>query len=137
MSAKLGFIGIAVLSGVIVPAFAQDGRNPRGVNPTHYQCYTVETSNEPATLKVLRDQFGVSEQVKLGKAVMLCAPTGKNGVAPKDTITHYLCYEDLGVKPVNRKAVVINQLTKPAGLPLAIRAARMLCVPSLKRLQLQ
>lgn len=134
MVAKLGFIGIAILFSLGAPAFAQDGRNPRGVNPTHYQCYTVAASNESATLKILRDQFGVSEQVKLGTAVMLCAPAGKNGVATKDTVTHYLCYEDERMKPVNKKAVVINQFTKPEGLPLTIGTPRMLCVPSLKRL---
>ena len=79
---------------------AQDGKNPPRVNPTHYQCYTVEAPATPETLRALRDQFGISEGVKLSKPVMLCAPTGKNGTAPKDRITHYLCYQDEGVKPV-------------------------------------
>ena len=137
MILKINLIGIAILFGLVAPAIAQNGKNPNRVNPTHYQCYTVAASNEPATIKALRDQFGVSEPVKLDKAVMLCAPTAKNGVAAKDRVTHYLCYEDEGVKPVNRKAVVVNQFTKPAGIPLTIEAPKMLCVPSLKRLHPQ
>ncbi len=116
-------------------AQAQDGRNPRGVNPTHYQCYTVDAPSSPVTLKTLRDQFGASEGINLTRPVMLCAPTAKNGIAPKDRVTHYLCYEDKGVKPANRKARIINQLTKETGIELAVAAPQMLCVPSLKKLQ--
>jgi hypothetical protein len=82
----------------------------------------------------LRDQFGISEGVKLSKPVMLCAPTGKNGTAPRDRITHYLCYQDEGVKPVHKKARITNQLTKDTGIDLSVEAPTMLCVPSLKKL---
>ncbi len=105
------------------------------VNPTHYQCYSVEAPTSETTLKLLRDQFGVSEQVKLGRAVMLCAPTIKNNLLPWDRITHYLCYEDRNAEPANRKARVIDQLTKETGIELAVQAPTVLCVPSLKRLQ--
>jgi hypothetical protein len=42
--------------------------------------------------------------------------------------------EDKDAKPANRRAQVINQLTKETGIELAVRTPTMLCVPSLKRL---
>jgi hypothetical protein len=134
MLAKTAPLAIAVVFGLILPAYAQSGKNPPGVNPTHYQCYAVEAANEALTLKTLHDQFGVSDGVKIGKLVFLCAPTAKNGVAPKDRVTHYLCYEDEGVKPANRRAQVINQFTKATGIELLVQAPKMLCVPSRKKL---
>ena len=121
-------------SGLALPAHAQNGRNPPNVNPTHYQCYSVEAPTSETTLKLIRDQFGISEGVKLGRAVMLCAPAIKNNLPPRDRTTHYLCYEDKDAKPANRKVRIINQLTKETGIELAVQASTMLCVPSLKRL---
>jgi hypothetical protein len=120
--------------GLALPAQAQNGKNPPNVNPTHYQCYSVEAPTSEITLKLIRDQFGVSEAVRLGPVVMLCAPATKNNLPPRDRITHYLCYEDKDAKPANRRAQVINQLTKETGIDLAVQAPTMLCVPSLKRL---
>jgi hypothetical protein len=127
-------IAAVAVFGLGSPVHAQDGKNPPRVNPTHYPCYTVEAPATPETLRALRDQFGISEGVKLSKPVMLCAPTGKNGTAPRDRITHYLCYQDEGVKPVHKKARIINQLTKDTGIDLSVEAPTMLCVPSLKKL---
>jgi hypothetical protein len=136
MTSKITPFGIAVVivCGLGSPAHAQSGRNPPGVNPTHYQCYMVDAATDAITLKLLRDQFGVSEAVKLTRPMMLCAPTAKNGTTPKDRVTHYLCYEDEGVKPADRKARIINQLTKETGIELGIGKPTMLCVPSLKKL---
>ena len=134
MLAKTVPLAIAVVFDLGLPAYAQSGKNPPGVNPTHYQCYTVEAANEALTLKTLHDQFGVSDGVKIGKLVFLCAPTAKNGAAPRDRVTHYLCYEDEGVKPADKKAQVINQFTKATGIELLVEAPKMLCVPSLKKL---
>lgn len=134
MLTKMVPIGIAVVFGLSSPLYAQIGTNPPRVNPTHYQCYTVEAPSEAMTVKTLRDQFGVSEGVKIGKLVFLCAPTAKNGVLPKDRVTHYLCYEDEGVKPAQRKARVINQFTKQTGIDLSVETPKLLCVPSLKKL---
>jgi hypothetical protein len=128
-------MGFVVAISLALPAHAQDGRNPPGVNPTHYQCYSVEAPASEITLKALRDQFGASEAVKLGRPVMLCAPTQKNNLAPRDRTTHYLCYEEAGAKPADRKVRIINQLTKQTGIALAVQAPRLLCVPSLKRLE--
>ena len=43
---------IAGAFGLAAPAHAQ-GANPRGVNPTHYQCYKIDAPAKPVTLKVL------------------------------------------------------------------------------------
>ena len=120
--------------GFSLPAHAQNGRNPPNVNPTHYQCYSVEAPTSEITLRQIRDQFGVSEGVKLDRVMMLCAPAIKNNLPPRDRTTHYLCYEDREAKPANRRARAVNQLTKETGIELAVQAATMLCVPSLKRL---
>ena len=127
-------ITVAIVFGLGLPAHAQNGRNPPNVNPTHYQCYTVEAPTSTIELRALRDQFGLSEGVKLEKIMFLCAPTAKNLVRPRDPITHYLCYEDFNVKPANRKARIVNQLTKVTGIDLVVEKPVMLCVPSLKRL---
>ena len=60
--------------------------------------YAVEAANEALTLKTLHDQFGVSEGVKIGNLLFLCAPTAKNGVAPRDRVTQ----EGPGYQPVHQ-----------------------------------
>ena len=117
-----------------LPANAQNGKNPPKVNPTHYQCYSVEAPTSEITLKLIRDQFGISTDVKLGRAVMLCAPAIKNNSPPRDPLTHYLCYEDKDATPANRKATVINQLTRATGIEVSVQGPTMICVPSLKHL---
>jgi hypothetical protein len=129
----LPLAGVVVL-GLAPSVHAQNGKNPPGVSPNHYQCYTVEGQASPADLKTLRDQFGLAEGVKIVKPLYLCAPTAKNGANPRDRTTHYLCYEDEGVKPVGKKARIINQLTKETGIELAVEKPVMLCVPSLKKM---
>ena len=134
MITKFTFVGICAAICVTFPAVAQSGRNPPGVNPTHYQCYEISADTAPVSVKSLRDQFGVSGDVKIGRALFLCAPTAKNGAAPRDRVTHYLCYEDEGVKPAGRKAQVVNQFTKENGVVVGVEAPKMLCVPSRKKL---
>jgi len=127
-------ITLAILTaasfGLGAPAYAQ-GANPRGVNPTHYQCYKVEAATNKITLKSLKDQFGTAAPVTVGTPLFLCAPTDKNGVAAKDRTTHYLCYQDEGVKPPNKKAQITNQF---GNIPVSILTPAMLCVPSLKKI---
>ena len=120
----------AILLCLATPAHAQ-GQNPPGVNPTHYQCYKVEGPSKPLTLKLIRDQFGGAEGVKVGRPLYLCAPAVKNTLGPRDKTTHYLCYEDEGVKTPNRKVRITNQL---GTMELAVETPAMLCVPSLKKL---
>jgi hypothetical protein len=125
----MSLLASATALGIGASALAQ-GKDPPGVNPTHYQCYKVEAPTKPITLKTLRDQFGVAENITIHTPLYLCAPTDKNGVAAKDKTTHYLCYQEEG-KAVNRKAAITNQF---GTINLAILTPAMLCAPSLKKL---
>jgi hypothetical protein len=136
----MAFVASAIALGSGAPALAQapaqtpaeaQGKDPPGVNPTHYQCYQVKAPTKLLTLKSLRDQFGVAEKISVTTPMHLCVPTAKNGVEPKDPRTHYLCYQDKGVKPPNRKARITNQF---GDVDIAVLTPTMLCVPSLKKL---
>jgi len=124
-------LGMAVATAFGVPAAAQSpGKDPQGVNPSHYQCYKIPDAQQFKEQAVkLRDQFQVSE-AKVVKPVLLCAPVSKNGQAVRDPRTHLLCYEEEGGKAVDKKAVMANQF---GNLEVAIGAPALLCVPSLKR----
>ena len=126
------FVLFAAATLAVGMSAAQAQRNPPGVNPTHYQCYSV-VEKEPLfkELKVeLQDQFGKSGAAVL-KPVMLCAPTIKNKLVPSDRRTHYLCYTDEGPKPPGRTAQIVNQFGKEV---VQVEKPTMLCVPSLKTL---
>ena len=116
--------------GVATPVHAQ-GKNPPGVNPTHYQCYRVSETEpfKPRDVK-LRDQFGTSVANVL-KTSILCAPVDKNSLPAKDKQTHYVCYEEEG-KTVGRKVSVTNQFGKQI---LTVGGPTLLCLPSAKKLQ--
>ena len=123
------FACAAAALGLGTPVHAQ-GQNPPEVNPAHYQCYRVEAPTRLVRVK-LRDQFGASAPVTVATPMFLCAPTDKNGMGIKDEVTHLLCYQDRGVKTPNKRAVIRNQFGE---FRVAIGAAAMLCVPSLKKL---
>jgi hypothetical protein len=84
---KIGFIAAltaAFALAAAAPAFGQ-GKNPPGVDPTHYQCYGVALAKAMKPITVtLKDQFG-SAKVQVIQPVYLCSPTAKNEQAPKDT----------------------------------------------------
>ncbi len=134
-SCTVSIIGCAIAFGICASAHAQapapePGKDPEGVSPNHYQCYRIRATTKPVTVS-LRDQFGVAEKVLVGNPLYLCAPTMKNNKEPRDQRTHYLCYEDKGIKPPNRNARIINQF---GDIKLTIVAPAFLCVPSLKEL---
>jgi hypothetical protein len=132
MKAFLRSFGCAafLIVGHYTPASAQ-GQNPPGIGPTHYQCYKVEGPTRAVTLRTLKDQFGGAEGVAVGAPMFLCAPTAKNGAAPRDARTHYLCYQDKGVRTPNKGALIVNQFGQ---MRVRVLTPAMLCVPSLKRL---
>src|SRR5712692_10249122 len=122
-------VATVIVCGVAAPAGAQGGKNPPGVNPTHYECYRLVEAQTQAEKVKLKDQFGVSEAALL-RPIFLCAPTDKNNLPAKDKTTHYLCYEQEGGKSVDKRAQITNQFGSNVisiGLPF------MLCVPSLKK----
>lgn len=130
---KIAIIGILAAAGLAAatPAQAQNGKNPPGVNPNHYQCYRITESVGFKELGVkLTDQFQTSE-AKVLKPAYLCAPVTKNNLAMRDKVTHYLCYEEEGGKPPNKKAIITNQFGK---IEVVVSTPQLLCVPSLKQL---
>jgi hypothetical protein len=99
-------LGIAVTSA----AQAQGGKNPPGVNPTHFLCYRVSQSaplKPPASVK-LADQFG-GLGTKIGNALFLCTPVSKNGEELKDKTTHLTCYS-VAAKNAGKTVKVTHQL---------------------------
>jgi hypothetical protein len=92
----------------------------------------VKAPSKSITLKSLKDQFGITGPVIVATPLYLCAPTEKQGQPPKDSVTHYLCYQDK-VKPANRGVIVINQFTAPNGIPVKVGGPTFLCVPSIKK----
>jgi hypothetical protein len=130
---KLTFVaafGAAVALAAAAPAHSQ-GKNPAGVDPTHYQCYQVTPSKSMPAVKVdLKDQFG-GASVQVGKPIFLCAPVTKNGEPPKDADTHFVCYQDTGLKAPNRRVQVTNQLDDQV---MTVTAPSFLCVPTVKKL---
>lgn len=118
----LGF-GIA-----ITPAAQAQGKDPPGVNPTHFVCYRVSpaTKLKPAEVK-LKDQFGGFGS-KIGNPLFLCAPVSKNGEEVKDTKTHLTCYA-ISAKNAGKKVKVTHQLGSQT---LSVGGSVVLCLPSIK-----
>jgi len=120
---------LATAFGFLSPAAAQ-GKNPPGVDPTHYQCYRVSELKplKPQPVK-LADQFTKSE-ARIAKAVFVCTPVEKNGEPPKDKDTHLTCYT-VPARNAGKKVRMIHQLGEH---DLQVGGSVFLCLPSLKKL---
>ena len=119
----------ALMFGLTI-ANGQGGKDPPGVNPTHFLCYRVsEQKPVPPTSVKLLDQFGASG-MKIGRALFLCNPVSKNGAELKDKTTHLVCYS-IGAKNAGKKVSVTNQFGTQV---LTVGGTVTLCVPSLKKL---
>ena len=114
-------------------AKAQANPNPIGVDPEHYQCYTIAKIDPPFLSRGVRlkDQFGLTS-VKVVTPRLLCAPVSKNGELLADTRSHLVCYSVQASQPapVNKRVEIVNQFGK---LQFDVGFANLLCVPSLKR----
>jgi len=113
------------------PAQAQVANlNPIGVDPEHYQCYTVvqPTPFRPRQVR-LQDQFGL-KTVNVLAPRLLCAPVSKNGQLLADRESHLVCYSIQGGQTPNRRVEISNQFGR---LQFGVQTAILLCVPSLKR----
>ena len=105
------------------------GKDPPGVNPSHYQCYRIAEQTPFKSVGVtLKDQFNASD-AKILKPILLCAPTSKNGAVVKDPKTHLVCYQEDGAKSADKTVSVTNQFGTEK---LTVGGPTMLCVPSLK-----
>ena len=120
-------LAIGLASFAVTPLYAQ-GKDPPGVNPTHFLCYRVSAAKPLAPTDVkLKDQFGAFGS-KLGQPTILCTPVSKNGEEVKDTKTHLTCYS-VSAKNAGKKVVVEHQFGKQQ---LTVGGSVMLCLPSLK-----
>lgn len=103
--------------------------NPYGVDPEHYQCYTITAATVTPRNVILRDQFGV-RTAQVGNPRTLCVPVSKNNGLLADRVSHLLCY-NLSLGPViNKRVEITNQFGK---VQFTVQRANQLCLPSLKR----
>ena len=118
-------LGLAFTSSV---AQAQ-GKNPPGVNPSHFLCYRVSQAAplKPAAAVKWQDQFGIFGS-KIGSAMFLCTPVSKNGEEMKDKTTHLVCYQ-VAAKNAGKKVKITHQLGTQV---LKIGGSVMFCLPSTK-----
>lgn len=121
-------IGVVFVVSFVARTASAQGKNPPGVNPEHFQCYSVIGHTVPTQRVALRDQFGVSD-VTTARAMFLCAPVSKNNEAPKDTVTHLVCYQVSQHKAAAPRVTVQNQFGTQV---LTVGVPQLLCVPSLK-----
>jgi hypothetical protein len=109
---------------------AQLTANPYGVDPEHYQCYTI---SQPSTFQprgvTLRDQFGF-RQAGVLRPAYLCTPVSKNNGLLADRVSHLVCYITSTGPAINKRVEVFNQFGR---LQFTVQRAFQLCVPSLKR----
>jgi hypothetical protein len=98
----------------------------------HFQCYPVKpTTTVPSHRVAVLDEFGKGKYA-VGQPVRLCNPASKNGSRIRDARDHLLCY---GVDPLQpSRAHTVLLANQFGGSKLAAVTAKLLCLPSLKRL---
>jgi hypothetical protein len=98
----------------------------------HFQCYPVKPATTTPSHRVgVVDEFGRGKYA-VGRPVRLCNPASKNGSRIRDPRDHLLCYTVDPLQPSQAHTVVVaNQF---GGSKLATVTAKLLCLPSLKRL---
>ncbi len=125
---------LSIAIGASSPSLAQQGRNPEGVNPTHFECYEVTDSKRKDNFRQrpvkLRDQFGESTKA-IGKTAFLCNPVIEKDGVPyrRDQKTHLVCYFVEPSGPPQVKPSTKNQFGDEE---LSLGGVKILCVPSLK-----
>lgn len=98
----------------------------------HFQCYPVKPITTTPSHRVgVVDEFGRGKYA-VGRPVRLCNPASKNGLRVRDPRDHLLCYTVDPLQPSRARTVILaNQF---GGSKLAAVTAKLLCLPSLKRL---
>ena len=124
--AALGGLYLAFAFGTAAQAQA----NPPGVDPEHYQCYTItQPTTFPQKEVRLKDQFGLNTVVVIAPR-FLCAPVSKNGGLLADTKSHLVCYSIKNGQTANKRVETIDQFGK---LQFTVNTANLLCLPALKK----
>src|SRR5437588_12174890 len=99
---------VAVATVWNVDASLAQGRTPEGLNPNHYECYSVRQQQGIRSRNVkLINQFGATGAAP-GRAIAICVPTQKNTEEIKDKDTHFVCFAIEG-RAVNKRVAVTNQ----------------------------
>jgi CARDB len=133
---QFGNVGLAVVkpNALCLPS----GKSKPGTRPIlpktldHFQCYPVKatTTTKPRRVGVA-DEFGKGKYA-VTRPVRLCNPARKNGSRIRDPRDHLLCYAVDPLQPPRPRTVVVaNQF---GGSRLVAVSAKVLCLPSLKRL---
>ena len=124
-----------LLAALLALSFSSTGNsqtitpNPYGVDPEHYQCYTITATTITPRNVVLRDQFGV-RTVQVSNPRRLCVPVSKNNGLLADRVSHLLCYAITVGPVINKRVEITNQFGK---VQFTVQRAIELCLPSLKR----
>jgi hypothetical protein len=121
---------MAIAIALTSSAAAQN--TPAGLDPEHYECYEPNPAPTFADQTVLlRDQFR-SIQLTATDVAFLCTPVSKNRQRLADTVTHLVCYDLSTNNPVNADVTTVNQFGR---LQFRVGIAKLLCLPTLKRVQ--
>jgi hypothetical protein len=134
-----GLLAAGLLMGVNLGFFPGDVL-AKG-DPDHLQCYEVRDSHKSVgeAVKLLNQQFGLSECKVDLRSVQLCAPTAKfsdgspGGDDPRGEAldTDFLCYR-VRCQPDNKAAAVVSD--QFGERKIKVGAARTLCTPTKKEL---
>lgn len=129
--------GLVIGVSAIVPAGTALAKG----EPDHLQCYDIRDSHPPVTelVRLLNEQFGLSECKVNLHAVQLCAPTAKfsrespDGDDPRGgaLATDFMCYRISCLPNNSALAVVSDQFGERKA---KIGLARTLCTPTKKEL---
>ena len=121
--------GIALAVALTSSAAAQ---TPTGLDPEHYECYEPNPAPTfPDQTVLLNDQFRTI-QLTATDVAFLCTPVRKNRERLADQLTHLVCYDLSNNDPVNKDVRTLNQFGK---LEFRVGIAKLLCLPSLKRVR--
>ena len=127
--AVLGAVAFTLTLGATAQAQTVN-LNPTGLDPEHYQCYTIAqpTTFSPRNV-TLRDQFGF-RTVNVLRPALLCTPVSKNGALLADKVSHLVCYVIQNGQTANKRVEIRNQF---GTAQFNVQTGNWLCVPSLKR----
>ena len=108
------------------------GHDPEGtLDAPHLRCFDID-GPPPGRFVNLETQFGIEENVEVGPARLLCAPTSKELIEPPGPSfpgaeePHYKCYEITG-DPIGVDVLVETQF---GAAGTVVMDPRLLCLPA-------
>lgn len=129
--------GLAIGLSALIPAGSALAKG----EPDHLQCYDIRDSNPPVgeLVRLLNQQFGLSDCKVNLQAVQLCAPTAKfskdspDGDDPRGgpLETDFMCYR-VSCRPANSKLAIVSDQFGERKAKIGL--ARTICTPTKKEL---